>query len=227
MDTHKNAPLTPKGREMMVRAVVDGGLSKAAAARRFNTTRRPSRSGSSGSRPRGWTVCATARRGRCHRQAKRRQPSARRSRLCAGSAIPASRSPPRSAFRRRPSAAGAANLGHPGIPALAHARQCRTRHLGRGSSREPVGMARPPPGESAPAAPGCAIEGRHCSQVRSTGHPRAPGIEQSVAESGDRVRCRAADRSPAREPSRTRRLPSASSPANRGHPVTRGGASAG
>ena len=23
MDTHKNAPLTPKGREMMVRAVVD------------------------------------------------------------------------------------------------------------------------------------------------------------------------------------------------------------
>jgi transposase-like protein len=38
MDTHKNAPLTPKGRETMVRAVVDEGLSKAAAARRFNTT---------------------------------------------------------------------------------------------------------------------------------------------------------------------------------------------
>src|SRR3954468_7117738 len=38
MDTHKNAPLTPKGREAMVRAVVDGGLSKAAAARQFNTT---------------------------------------------------------------------------------------------------------------------------------------------------------------------------------------------
>jgi transposase len=38
MDTHKNAPLTLKGREMMVRAVVDEGLSKAAAARRFNTT---------------------------------------------------------------------------------------------------------------------------------------------------------------------------------------------
>jgi hypothetical protein len=38
MDTQKNAPLTPKGREMMVRAVVDEGLSKAAAARRFNTT---------------------------------------------------------------------------------------------------------------------------------------------------------------------------------------------
>jgi DNA-binding NarL/FixJ family response regulator len=38
MDTHGNAPLTPKGREMMVRAVVDCGLSKAAAARQFNTT---------------------------------------------------------------------------------------------------------------------------------------------------------------------------------------------
>ncbi len=38
MDTHKNARLTPKGREDMVRAVVDGGLTKAAAARRFNTT---------------------------------------------------------------------------------------------------------------------------------------------------------------------------------------------
>src|SRR3954447_24689912 len=38
MDTHKNARLTPKGREEMVRAVVDGGLNKAAAARKFNTT---------------------------------------------------------------------------------------------------------------------------------------------------------------------------------------------
>jgi transposase InsO family protein len=38
MDTHKNARLTPKGREEMVRAVVDYGLSQAAAARRFNTT---------------------------------------------------------------------------------------------------------------------------------------------------------------------------------------------
>ena len=38
MDTHQNARLTPKGREEMVRAVVDCGLTKAAAARRFNTT---------------------------------------------------------------------------------------------------------------------------------------------------------------------------------------------
>lgn len=38
MDTHKNARLTPKGREEMVRAVVDSSLSKAATARQFNTT---------------------------------------------------------------------------------------------------------------------------------------------------------------------------------------------
>jgi hypothetical protein len=38
MNTHENTRLTPKGREDMVRALVDGGLTKAAAARRFNTT---------------------------------------------------------------------------------------------------------------------------------------------------------------------------------------------
>ena len=38
MDTHKNARLTPKGREQMVRAVVDCGMSKTTAARQFNTS---------------------------------------------------------------------------------------------------------------------------------------------------------------------------------------------
>ena len=38
MDMHQNARLTPKGREDMVRLVVDQGLSKTAAARKFNTT---------------------------------------------------------------------------------------------------------------------------------------------------------------------------------------------
>ena len=38
MNVHDNARLTPKGREEMVRAVVDHGLDKAAAARRFSTT---------------------------------------------------------------------------------------------------------------------------------------------------------------------------------------------
>jgi transposase InsO family protein len=40
MNTHNNARLTPKGREDMVRTVVDCGLTKAAAARQFNTTPR-------------------------------------------------------------------------------------------------------------------------------------------------------------------------------------------
>jgi hypothetical protein len=39
MDTNKNAPLTPKGREIMVRAVVEDGPAKA-AARRFHPTPR-------------------------------------------------------------------------------------------------------------------------------------------------------------------------------------------
>ena len=38
MDSHKNARLTPRGRAEMVRAAVDGGATKAAAARKFNTT---------------------------------------------------------------------------------------------------------------------------------------------------------------------------------------------
>ena len=38
MNVHKNAPLTPKGREAMARSVVEGGLSKADAAYQFNTT---------------------------------------------------------------------------------------------------------------------------------------------------------------------------------------------
>jgi len=39
MDTHKNAPLTPKGREAMVRSVIEGGLTKV-AARGFDEVRR-------------------------------------------------------------------------------------------------------------------------------------------------------------------------------------------
>src|SRR6516164_4561412 len=38
MNVHKNAPLTPKGREAMVRSVVEGGQSGADAAHQFNTT---------------------------------------------------------------------------------------------------------------------------------------------------------------------------------------------
>ncbi|MCH9806499.1 MAG: helix-turn-helix domain-containing protein, partial [Alphaproteobacteria bacterium] len=38
MNVHKNAPLTPDGRERMVRAVVDDGKPKAVVARAFHTT---------------------------------------------------------------------------------------------------------------------------------------------------------------------------------------------
>ncbi len=38
MNMHKNASLTPKGREALVRSVVDGGLSHSAAACQFHTT---------------------------------------------------------------------------------------------------------------------------------------------------------------------------------------------
>ena len=38
MNSHKNALLTPRGREPMVRAVVDDGLSKAVVARLYKTT---------------------------------------------------------------------------------------------------------------------------------------------------------------------------------------------
>src|ERR1700680_3997531 len=38
MNSHKNALLTPRGREPMVRAVLEGGLSKAVVARLYRTT---------------------------------------------------------------------------------------------------------------------------------------------------------------------------------------------
>ncbi len=38
MGSHNNARLTPRGRETMVRAVVDDGLSQAQASHRINTT---------------------------------------------------------------------------------------------------------------------------------------------------------------------------------------------
>lgn len=38
MNMHKNAPLTPKGREAMVRLVVDDGMSSTIVARQFRTT---------------------------------------------------------------------------------------------------------------------------------------------------------------------------------------------
>ena len=73
MDTHKNARLTPKGREEMVGAVVEGRLSKAAAARRYNTTPKTVAK---------WVdrkarmACTTALQDRIHRQTKLPNPPA-------------------------------------------------------------------------------------------------------------------------------------------------------
>ena len=106
MDTHKNALLTPRGREAMARGVVEGGLSKAAAARQFNTT--PKTVGKWIARfqaegPAG--LMDRSSRPPTHRQARQVRPPAKGLRLCAGSATPASRSLRKSASRSPPSVA--------------------------------------------------------------------------------------------------------------------------
>ena len=105
MDTHKNAPLTPKGREAMVRAVVDDGLSKTAAARQFNTSAKTVARWVERFRAEGVDGCAIAPQDLFHCPAKQRLPHAQPSRLCVGSATPASKSRRRPVCRRRPSAA--------------------------------------------------------------------------------------------------------------------------
>ncbi len=105
----------------MVRSVVEGGLSKAAAARQFNTTpktvakwvERFRAEGIDGLRDRLVRPLI-----RC--QAKQRLPRVLPSRLCAGSATQASRLPQRSACLRRPSAGscgGSASTGSRREPA--------------------------------------------------------------------------------------------------------------
>ena len=104
MDTHKNAPLTPKGREAMVRIVIEGGVTKSAAARRFNTTAKTVAKWVERFRAQGVDGLRDRSSKPHSLQAKPRLPSARRSRRCAGSATPASRSPLKLVCRRQPSA---------------------------------------------------------------------------------------------------------------------------
>ena len=99
MDTHKNASLTPKGREAMVRYVEDG-LSKAAAARQFNTTPKTVGKWVKLSAWKASMDCGIAPQGPIHCRAKRRPPHAPQSRLCADSATPASKSQPKWASPR-------------------------------------------------------------------------------------------------------------------------------
>lgn len=105
MNVHKNAPLTPKGREAMVRSVVEGGLSQAGAADLFNTTPKTVAKWVKRFRAEGVEGCVVAPQGPIHRRAEPRQPRAQPSRRCAGSATPASKSQPRSQCLRPPSAA--------------------------------------------------------------------------------------------------------------------------
>ncbi len=78
MNSHKNAPLTPKGREAMVRSVVEGGLSQADAALSVQyDTQRQLPNGSSGSALKVWMGCATAPQDLIHCRAKQRPPHAR------------------------------------------------------------------------------------------------------------------------------------------------------
>jgi hypothetical protein len=104
MDTHKNAPLTPKGREAMVRSVVEGGLSKASAARQFNVTPKTVAKWFGRSAQTAQTVCGIVPHGPIHCQAKLLQPHVLPSRRYAGGAIRASRSLANLEYRTRPSA---------------------------------------------------------------------------------------------------------------------------
>src|SRR5712672_2846815 len=76
MDVHKNAPLTPKDREAMVRGVMEGGLSQAAAARQFNVTPKIVAKWVERSAQKAWMGCGIAPQSLLHCQAKQRLPHA-------------------------------------------------------------------------------------------------------------------------------------------------------
>ena len=125
MDTHENAPLTPRGREMMVRAVVDYGLSEGGCCASVQHDAEDCRQwverfeaeGVEGLRDRS---------SRPHSSPSQAAPAvARRSRLCEGSAILAIRSRPRSGFRRPPSAAFSSASASTALSALEPAEPVR------------------------------------------------------------------------------------------------------
>ena len=101
MDTHKNARLTPKGREEMVLAVVEGGLTKADASRRYNTTPKTVRKWLNRFQAEGVDGLRDRSSRPFHRQTKLHKPHVPPSRLCADSAIRASRLRLSSRSRRR------------------------------------------------------------------------------------------------------------------------------
>ncbi len=108
MNVQKNAPLTPKGREVMVRSVIEDGLSKADAAYQFNTTPKTVAKWVKRFRAEVWRGCVIVPQGLFHCRAKLRWPHAQPSRRRAVSAIPASKLPRKSVCLRLPSAASCA-----------------------------------------------------------------------------------------------------------------------
>lgn len=66
MDNHKNAPLTPKGREAMVRSVVEGGLAKASPRCSSTWQRKRLPDVASASARKAWTGCVIAPLGSFH-----------------------------------------------------------------------------------------------------------------------------------------------------------------
>jgi transposase len=120
MDTHINARLTPRGREDMIRAVVDGGLCKAQAARQFNTT--------------GKTVHKWVARCRTHGAEGLRDRSSRPHSL-------PSQTPPSTAdaveARRRDRQTQGQIAAHLGISTATVSRICKARGLSRLDAIEP------------------------------------------------------------------------------------------
>jgi hypothetical protein len=93
MDVHDNACLRPRGREAMVGAVVDCGLTNAEAARRFNTTAKTVAKWSAGSARKASRACATDPPDSISCRAKHRSQQAMPLKSCAGSATPRLPSP--------------------------------------------------------------------------------------------------------------------------------------
>ncbi len=86
MDAHSNARRTPRGREDTVRAVVDGGLTKAETARRFSSSAKTVAKWLLASPHTALMACPTAHPDSIHRRAGHRPPPAMPSMSCTASA---------------------------------------------------------------------------------------------------------------------------------------------
>ena len=86
MKLHSNAKLTSKGRLELANSVIKHGMTLDAVAAASKVSTRTATSGCSGSRPRAWRGCKTARLGRRGFVPRRRPRSSSASSNCAASA---------------------------------------------------------------------------------------------------------------------------------------------